>query len=103
MCRQAAGLSLKPEEKKLLLAALGGIASVDALVMVQPFLDDSTLQKEAASATLDIAAKVLEGPNASPSAVKLVAPIEQVVKLAASPELTTRAQKLLESAKGKAK
>ena len=102
MCREAAGLALKPEEKKLLLAALGGIPSLDALALVQGCLDDSALQKEAASAVLDIAAKLLEGPDAGPTASKLIEPLEKVAQANASADLTARAKKLAEQARAKA-
>ena len=102
MCRQAAGLALQPDEKKLLLAALGGIASTDALALVQPCLEDAAVQKEAASAALDIAAKILESPQAAPNAATLIESIGKVGQLNATPEITARAAKLLAQAKAKA-
>ena len=102
MCRQAAGLALQPDETKLLLAALGGIASTDALALVQPCLEDAAVQKEAASAALDIAAKILESPQAAPNAATLIESIGKVGQLNATPEITARAAKLLAQAKAKA-
>jgi HEAT repeat protein len=99
MCRQVAGLVQKPEEKKLLLAALGSIQSPDALALIQPYLDDATIREEAASAGVTIADKLLKGTDASKIAGKLIEPLQKIVDANAGDDLTKRAQALLQKAK----
>ncbi|MCL5096960.1 MAG: hypothetical protein M1608_05425, partial [Candidatus Omnitrophica bacterium] len=41
MCKNAADLIQRNEEKKLLLGALGGIVSIESLDMITPYLEDA--------------------------------------------------------------
>ena len=91
MCRQVGDLAQKPEEKKLLLAALGSIQSPDSLVLIQPYLDDAAIREEAASACVTIAEKLLKGTDASKIAGQLLGPLQKVVEAKASDDLTKRA------------
>jgi HEAT repeat protein len=102
MCRQAAALVQKPEEKKLLLAALGGIVSTEALDLIKPYLDDAATTEEAGTAVADISNKLLQGSDSAKLAPQLIDPLEKVIHSAASPDLVKRAQKLLKEAQTKA-
>jgi len=99
MCRQVGDLAQKPEEKRLLLAALGTIQSPDSLVLIQPYLDDAAIREEAASACVTIAEKLLKGTDASKIAGQLLGPLQKVVEAKASDDLTKRATALLQKAK----
>jgi HEAT repeat protein len=102
MCRQAAPLAQKDDEKKLLLAALGGIASLEAIDLIVPYLDDAATKEEASSAAADISAKLLQGGDSAKLAPKLIDPLEKVTHSTANADLVKRAEKLLEQAKTKA-
>jgi HEAT repeat protein len=101
MCRQAVPLVQKVEEKKLLLAALGGIASAEALDLIKPYLDDAGTMEEASTAVVEISAKLLKGSDSAKLAPQLVAPLEKATHNTVNPDLVKRAQKLLKQAQGK--
>jgi hypothetical protein len=102
MCRQAATLVQKDDEKKLLLAALGGIASVEAIDLIQPYLDDPATKEEASTGIVDVAGKLLQGGGAMKAAPKLVEPLQKVAQSTANADLAKRAQTLRAEAETKA-
>ena len=102
MCRQAASLVQKDEEKKLLLAALGSISSVEALDLIRPYLDDQATKEEASTGVVDISDKLLQGADAAKAAPKLIEPLDKASQVTSSAELIARAKKLLDQAKTKA-
>jgi HEAT repeat protein len=102
MCREAAGLAQKPEEKKLLLAALGGLNSPDALALITPHLEDAATKAEASTAAVTVAEKLVRRRDAGKLAPRLVAAMEKVVQAAANADLTKRAQSVLQQAQSKA-
>ena len=102
MCRQAAPLAQKDEEKKLLLAALGSITSLEALELITPYLDDAATKDEAANGAVDISAKLLKGKDASKVAAKLIEPLDKVAQATANADLAQRAKDLRDQAKSKA-
>jgi len=102
MCRQAASLVQKDDEKKLLLAALGSISSVDALDLITPYLDDQATKEEASTGVVDISDKLLQGADAAKAAPKLIEPLDKAAQATGNADLTARAKKLLEQAKAKA-
>lgn len=60
MCRQADALIERNDEKKLLLGALGTVASVDALSMAAANLDNPATKNEACFAAVAIAEHIVE-------------------------------------------
>jgi len=102
MCRQAASLVQKDDEKKLLLAALGSISSIEALDLIRPYLDDQATKEEASTGVVDISDKLLQGADAAKAAPKLIEPLDKASQITSSAELTARAKKLLDQAKTKA-
>jgi HEAT repeat protein len=102
MCRQAASLVQKDDEKKLLLAALGSISSVEALDLIRPYLDDQATKEEASTGVVDISDKLLQGADAAKAAPKLIEPLDKASQVTSSAELIARAKKLLDQAKTKA-
>jgi len=102
MCREATDLAQKDDEKKLLLAVLGGITSVQALNLITPYLDEAGTKTEAATAALDISDKLLQRKNADNAASRVVKPLEKVVQATSNADLAKRAKELLDQAKAKA-
>jgi len=102
MCREAAALAQKDDEKKLLLAALGGIPSVEALELVTPCLDEAGVKEEAAAAVADVSAKVLKDKDAAKQAARLVEPLDKAAQAATSADLAKRAKELRDQAQSKA-
>jgi HEAT repeat protein len=58
MFHEALGIAERAEEKKLVLGALGGVGSVEALDLVEPLLADQVLKNEAQAACLRLAQSV---------------------------------------------
>jgi HEAT repeat protein len=102
MCREAATLAQKDEEKKLLLAALGGVASVEALDLITPYLDDDGTKAEAATAAVDVAEKLLKDKGVAKLAPRLTEVLDKVANSTANAELAKRAKDLRDQAKSKA-
>jgi hypothetical protein len=102
MCRQAAPLAQKDDEKKLLLAALGTIASVEALDLIVPYLGEAGTKEEAASSVVDISDKLLKEKDSAKVAPKLIEPLDKAAQATANADLAKRAKDLLDQAKSKA-
>ena len=99
MCRNASELAQRPEEKRLLLAALGGTRSVEALADITPHLADEATRQEAATAALDIVERLLRDQNASKDRSALVPALEKIVESGAKEDLLKRAKAALDQAK----
>lgn len=102
MCREAAGLVQQTEDKKMLLAALGGINSAASVEQIVPHLGDSATREEAGAAIVGIADRLLKGQNATQAAPKLIQPLEKVIQAVTNADLVQRAKTLLQQAKSKA-
>ncbi|HEX2971068.1 MAG TPA: HEAT repeat domain-containing protein [Tepidisphaeraceae bacterium] len=102
MCKQAAGLVQRDEEKRLLLGTLGGIKSVESVALIMPYLDDAAVKEEAGIACTDIADTLLKGNTAAQAAPKLIQPLEKVTQVSGNAELTRKAKALLQRAQGRA-
>jgi HEAT repeat protein len=102
ICRKAQKLVQKPEEKRLLLAALGSVGSPASLAMIAPYLNDPTTRDEAVAASVATAQRVLGSRKTAGAAPKLIVPLEKVVATPANPALIRRAQEVLSQARAKA-
>ena len=102
MCREAAALAQKDDEKKLLLAALGAIASVEAVDLALPYLDEAGLKEEASTAVVDLSDKLLKDKDAARLAARLLGPLDKASQATASAELAKRAKQLRDAASSKA-
>jgi len=102
MCREAAGMIRRDDEKKLLLGALSSIESPETLTLIAPHMDSPGTREEAAMATTAVAEKLLKSRNSARFAAKLVAPLEKVAQVTTNENLARRARKLLQEAKSKA-
>lgn len=95
ICRDAARLVQRKEEKLLLLAALGGIPSPGALDLVLPYLDDAATREGAGAAAVRIAEQLVGGADAA----RAVPALEKVARITGNPDLARRARELLERAR----
>jgi len=102
MCRQAVPLAQKDDEKKLLLAALGSIASVESLDLITPYLGEAGTKEEAAASAVDISEKLLKEKDSAKVAPKLIEPLDKVAQATANADLAKRAKDLGDQAKSKA-
>jgi HEAT repeat protein len=92
ICRQAAPLIRREEEKRLLLGSLGSVASAESLDFIVPYLDDSSVKAEAVATVMAIAEK--RQKKQYTGAAK--AALEKVLKVAADiPAVAKRAEELL--------
>ena len=93
MCRKGGELVQQDEEKKLLLAALGGIESVDALVMIVPYLNKSAVRNEAGTACVSVGEKILKQKPK-----EVAEAMEKVIGLVDNANIKSRAKKILANA-----
>ena len=98
MCKEAAALVQRDDERKILLGVLASGADADSLALVAPHLDNAALQAEACLAAVAIAERLVKEQSAA------VLPVmEKVVKVSKDEKLTARAsavQKLAAAAGG---
>jgi len=92
MCREAAGLVERTEEKRMLLAALGGINQPQSLSRILPFLDDPAVREEACVAAVTIAEKMAQARNATKLSAEQIAGLEKVAQVTTNAELAKRAK-----------
>lgn len=60
MCKQAAGMIQRNEDKKLLLGVLGTVPSAEALTMAMTYVDDAATKAEACFAAVAISEKIVD-------------------------------------------
>jgi HEAT repeat protein len=94
MCRQAAALIQRNEEKKLLLGALSTIPSAEALSMAMAHLDEPATRDEASFAAVAISEKIVEqNPGQVADA------LQKVLKATDNRDVRRRARQTLDKAK----
>jgi hypothetical protein len=76
----------RPEEKRLVLSALGNVAAVEALKLVVSHLEDAALKEEACLAAVAIGEKLASGRNA-----EVIAAMRQVAKTTSDAKVAARA------------
>ncbi len=99
MCKQAAALIQRDEEKKLLLGVLGSINSPRAFALIMPYLDDTATREEACVASMTIAERLLRRRGGSKLGPQVVEPLEKVAQLTTNTDLARRAKELLRQAR----
>jgi hypothetical protein len=92
MCREAAGLVERTEEKRMLLAALGGINQPRSLSQILELLDDAAVREEACVAAVTVAEKMAQARNVRKLTPEQVAGLEKVAQVTANAELAKRAK-----------
>jgi len=92
ICRQAAPMIQRNEEKLLLLGALGALADAGTLDLATAYLDDAGVKREAVTAVMAIAAKRAKNQQVAPAKAAL----QKVLAVAAdNPAVVKQAQELL--------
>jgi len=94
--KEAMGLAQRNEEKRLVLAALGGIPMAEALALVTPHLASADLKGEAGLAAVAIAEKIVGSHPA-----EVAAAMQQVIQATPNDRVANRAKALLSQAKSK--
>ncbi|MBN1807337.1 MAG: HEAT repeat domain-containing protein [Sedimentisphaerales bacterium] len=94
MCRQAAALIDRSEEKQLLLGVLGTVASTDGLAMALTYLNDPLVRNEAGFAVVAVCEKIVQqNPDEVADAVG------KVLKATNNESIIRRARDVLNKAK----
>jgi HEAT repeat protein len=93
MCKQAAGLIQRDQEKKLLLGVLGDVPSTEALSMAVAHIDDPATRLEACFAAVAICEKIV---GQHPNEVK--ESLEKVLNATNNQSVTRRAKRVLQKA-----
>jgi HEAT repeat protein len=94
MCRQGGELVQQDDEKRLLLAALGGVESADALAMIVPFLNESAARDVAGTACVSVGEKIVQQ---KPDEVAQA--MEKVIAATNNADIKNRAKEILGKAK----
>lgn len=94
MCREAAGLVERNEDKRLLLSVLDTAPSKETLAMAMSHLDNTAIQNEAGLAAVSIAEKIAANHPAEVSEA-----MQKAVKATRNRQITSRAQKILDTMK----
>jgi len=89
---EAMSVAKRPEEKRLVLGVLGGIATAESLTLVTPVMGQPALADEAGLAAVMIVEKMSNGDQG-----EIRAAMEKVLKGAKSRQIRQRAQKVLDS------
>jgi HEAT repeat protein len=93
MCRQGGELVQQDDEKRLLLAALGGIESLDALAIIMPYLNESAIRDVAGTACAAVGEKIVQQ---KPEEVAQA--MEKVIAAVDNEDIKKRAKKILRKA-----
>ncbi len=104
ICREAATVVQRPEEKRLLLGALGSIKNVAAVELITPHLQAADTKEEAVAALVAVADELLKRNDASAKAVaaQLITPLEAAGNATGNADLAKRVKTLTERAQAKA-
>jgi len=94
MCRNAAVLIQRNEEKKLLLGALRTVPSAEALSMAMAHLDDPATRNEASFAAIAIGEKIVEQKPGD-----VADAMQKVMQATKNRNVTRRAEAVLNKAK----
>jgi HEAT repeat protein len=94
-CKTAMDLAKRPDEKRLVLAALGSVRSVEALELAEKYLDDPALKNEAMAACGSIA---IEIARKAPDKAKPV--LEKFVASSKDRQMVDKARKALDGING---
>ena len=95
MLKEAMDLAKRPDEKKMALAALGEIGTLDSLKLVDPCIDDKGLCEEACQAAVKIGGKI----GGKAEAKDVAATMEKVLQNSKNKNIQGEARKIFDNAK----
>ena len=101
MCRQAADMIARDDEKRLLLGTLSNIESPQALSLIVPHLGDPGTRQEAALAAVTLSEKLLKGRNGGRHAAAVIEALEKVTQAEINDNLAKRAKTVLRQARSR--
>jgi len=99
MAKQAASMIQRDEEKRLLLGTLGSIDSPEAITAILPYLDNAGTREEAAAAIVNVAEKLLRGPERDKYLESVSGPVEKAAAATTNSDTARRAKALLRRAR----
>ncbi len=102
MCRQAADMIARDDEKRLLLGTLSNIESPEALSLIVPHLGDAAIRQEAALAAVTLSEKLLKGRNGRRHAAAVIESLEKVTQAEINDDMARRAKAVLRQARSRA-
>jgi len=94
MCKEAAALVQRNEEKKLLLGVLGTVPEAEALSMAMAYIDNSETKDEASMAVVAISEKIVEQKPG-----EVADALQKVIRVTDNKEVIRRAKETLNKAK----
>jgi len=94
MCREAAAMVERNEEKKLLLGVLGTVPAVEALSMAMVHIDNSATKDEASMAAVAISEKIVEQKP-----TEVADALQKVMQTTDNKDVIRRAKEILDRAK----
>jgi HEAT repeat protein len=92
MLAEVLDLAKRPQEKRLVLGVLGGVADPEAMGLVLPVLEDASLAEEAGLAAVMIAERIQDG-----SKDEIRTAMEKVLESASNQDTRQRAKKAVDS------
>jgi len=101
MCQQASSLIERVEHKKLLLAALGSIHTVESVSMIAPYLDDAATKEEASAAVVAVSEAILRDGANKANAEKILPALRKAAESTGNADLGRRARALLRRAESR--
>jgi HEAT repeat protein len=99
ICKQAAGLIQRDDERKMMLGALGSIKSPASLELVMPYLDNEKVRSDAIHAVIKIVEPRKRAKDIPAKVAR--AALEKVVAVGGSSENVNKAKELLKTLGGK--
>ena len=102
MCKQAAELIQRDEEKKLLLGVLAIVPSAEALSMAMEHVDNPATKNEACFAVVDISEKIVQQKPSNVVPDQVGDALQKVLKVTDNKDVTRRARAILKKTKNKA-
>ena len=87
---RAGNAARTPEEKRMIISALGRLNHNDSFRLLLPYLEDTSVRAEASLAILQIAPALVKSADAA----TLKATLEKISSTTTNPDLRTRAEKL---------
>ncbi|MGC8828238.1 MAG: HEAT repeat domain-containing protein [Verrucomicrobiia bacterium] len=98
LCKKAAEITNSPEEKKMLLGALGNITAPEALDLILPMLSDESTANEAGAAVVSVATRLLQNKR-NLNNQKIIQALQKTATAKVSENISKQASALLEKTK----
>ncbi len=101
MYKDAMAVARRPDEKKMILSALGEVKAIEAIRLIAASLDDAALREEAAAAAVRIGREFRGDVRKEPLKAVIVPTMEKVLQVSQNNNVRRDAQRVLREAKRK--